>query len=466
MIYISGLIYVIAFLILGFSLRFGFIMITKNKNQSTVNLDFFTHSFFQGVLCLILLLNCIQFIGLTNLAIQIICVLFFCTALVLVIKGYTSLPFKITKPDYSKLIILFVTFLSTLLIYFNGAHLPNIAWDSWAVWEGRANQWINHGLHTNIMASQAWLVSADSLYNKSANYPEGLSLIYFVPKLFFKTAFQTTHFLYLFAYGLTVLMLQNHIRKLGATFSLQLLLVLIAFTLPLMSNHLMITGYADIWIAMILVLVILSYIDFSTQPTKAALFTLSGYVCLLPMFKLEGWVWLMLLLIAHLVSLVKESKRLKAILLSLFTVFFIATIIGVDLSTPLGQIIISSERINIFSLIDSQIEFNNISGLLMSGLFWQNNWSLIWLGLPFLLVSFIKVKQDKTSNTIHLFFTLSILSFLFLFYFTKASQWAEDFTAVNRIVLQLTPCYLLLLFRMLTQFQLANNEKHQSPKEH
>lgn len=456
-----GLFYVIFLMLLGVASRITFSELTHNKNKIVVNFEFCIHSFFQGMLCLIVLLNAFQLLAVTNNTVATLIVFTLLLSIAIVLKSILSSQFTMSEFNRSEFFFFSVVLASSLLIYINGALLPNIAWDSWSVWEGRANQWMAHGLGVKVALPQAWLYSDDSIFNLSANYPEGLSLLYFVPKLFTQSSFEITQILYFSAYAFTVLVLQNHIKEFGASYFLQLFFILLAFTLPLMGNHLMISGYADIWIAIILVLVLLTYIDYANYKKKAALITLLGYVCLLPMFKLEGWIWLTLLVLAHSVSVIKANKKAKFMLLGIVLLLIFLVWLGIDFETPFGPLILSSSQVNIFSLLKLQIEFTNISELLMSGLFWQNNWSLIWLGLPFLFISFFTQKQDSTSNTIHLFFTLSILSVLFLFYFTKASQWAEDFTAINRIVLQLTPCYLLLLFRMLTQFELSHNKKHQ-----
>ena len=129
---------------------------------------------------------------------------------------------------------------------------------------------------------------------------------------------------------------------------------------------------------------------------------------------------------------------------------------GIHLSFSFGDLIISGERITLFHLLDMKLAFVNITDALLTSFLWQNNWSILWLGLPFLLFSFFRNQHSEASQVSHLFLMLALVCFLFLFYFTDASQWAVDLTAINRIVLQLTPCYLFLLFKMLIKINNSN----------
>ncbi len=459
---IIGILYIIYLLLLGSAMRLAVSIYTKDKAHIKINMDFITHAFFQGVMLLILLLNFLQYLPVTAITVTTILAAVGTLSLLVVLIGIKHMTSQVSYPDKSGVTLTLLVLICSTWIYISGIKLPNIAWDSWTVWEGKANQWINHGLSSQIESWNHWVISSDSLYNQSANYPDGLSLLFFTPKLVTNAAFYKIHLLYLFAFAASILVLIKHIKALGAPFFLQVLFILVIYTTPLLINHLIIIGYADIWIGMILTLVVIAYLDYYSLKTKDNLFTLIAYLALLPMFKLEGWVWLFLFILSHILVQIYSNIKVRTWLIGLLAIFLIWTLsVGISLNTPMGELILNNKQVIVFGLIDTKIAFNNVTDLLMSSLFWQNNWSLIWLGLPFLLASFIKNKHNKPNRVTQVFFSLSILSFLFLFYFTEASQWAEDFTAINRIVLQLTPAYLFLLFKMLTEFQNDIKVRHQ-----
>ena len=159
----------------------------------------------------------------------------------------------------------------------------------------------------------------------------------------------------------------------------------------------------------------------------------------------------MLFICAHtIVAIVNHKHKFKLLASVLLLIGLIVILGGVHLQLPFGNLVIDANKIEFFNLINTQIKYTDINDYLLTGFFWQMNWSFLWLGLPFLLISFVSNQHNKASQISHVFFILALTCFMFLFYFTEASQWAEDLTALNRIVLQLTLCYLFLLFRTLT----------------
>jgi hypothetical protein len=360
-------------------------------------------------------------------------------------------------------IIISLVIMGSVFIYWNGHMLPNIAWDSWAVWEGKAQQWVIHGLNADIVQLDKWLLTDQALFNQAANYPDGLSLIYYLPKLISNQGFAVTQLVYLFAFAMMTILLISRIAKGGASIYLQSFMVLIIYTIPMISNHLMIQGYADIWLAMYVLLIMLTMVDYQETKYRGIGITLLCYLAILPMLKLEGWVWMFMFILSY--ALVWLWQNHYKVWICVTTLLIIATVGWgiIDFTFPFGDLIIKHNQMVIFNIINTPIHFTNVSEQIMTSFFWQNNWSLIWLGLPFILITFFTQPHDKVIRVAQVFFIVALMCFLFLFYFTKASQWAVDLTAINRIILQLTPCYLFLLFKMLKQVENYKLEDKKAP---
>lgn len=452
---LTGLVYVAYFFILGSGVRIGFNLLTKNQLAIANKTEFFAHAFFQGVFFHIIIFNTLQFFGLPASG-QLICI----GLVVLIgsglgiwqIKTVTSI--QDDKPRNKQMaIISLLAITGSILIYWNGYMLPNIAWDSWAAWEGKAQQWVIHGLNADIVRWDEWLTSDQAIFNQAAHYPDGLSLIYYLPKLVTDQGFAVTHMVYLFAFAISAVLLVNRVAKYGTSIYLQIFMTIIIYTTPMISNHLMIQGYADIWLAMYVLLIMLTLMDYKETGHRGTGIALLCYLAMLPMLKLEGWVWLSLFILAYALVRLWQSKHKKWIVPSTF-LFALLILSGfINFKLPFGDLVINSQRIAIFNLIDTPIQFFNITDQLMTSFFWQNNWSFLWLGLPFLIVTFFTQRQDQANQVAQVFFIAALLCFLFLFYFTEASEWALDLTAINRLVLQLTPCYMFFLFKMLAQLE-------------
>ena len=84
-------------------------------------------------------------------------------------------------------------------------------------------------------------------------------------------------------------------------------MVAVIYTTPFLSNHLMIQGYADIWLAMFILLIMLSLMDYVDDKQLGLGLTVICYLVMLPMLKLEGWVWLLLFVMAYLLTFVGQT---------------------------------------------------------------------------------------------------------------------------------------------------------------
>ncbi len=450
----GGIIYGLYFVLLGYGLRVAFHWLSHGQLIIHKKTEFLAHAFFQGVFLHVVFFNLLQWTSLSNTAVLILTVSFALLCLALVIWHIRTVTNHRPRLQFEphKLLLILLVIAASVALLFSGLLLPNIAWDSWIVWEGRAEQWLFHGLTTPMSGWQDWNVQNDAIFNYSAHYPDGLSLIYLLPKLLIADNLAVTAVLYVIAYGLMTLLLITRLAKLGAPFYLQVFLLLVMYSTPLLNNHLIIQGYADIWLAIYILLIMLTLFDYNDEPNAGLGWSVLCYLAMLPLLKLEGWVWMILIVLSHVfVVFLKRSQKMALAVLVLVLAMTLWLNGGLHLSLPFGDLVINAERLEVFHLINTQFAFVDVTPALLSGFFLQNNWSLLWFGLPFLLANFILSKHSQASQVSHLFIVLALVCFLFLFYFTEASKWAIDMTAMNRVVLQLTPCYIYLLFKMLTQ---------------
>jgi hypothetical protein len=457
MMSLIALIYLIHFIMLGNLTRFAFHWAKGTSLVWEVNIEWLAHSFFQGILLHVIMLNAWQLTGLDSTPLLWILAAAMCGGLVVLIRQWLVQRPKgvLTKPKPMHMVILALVWLLSLLLLWLGTSLPNLAWDSWIVWEGKARQWLQHGLAADIVNWDLWLSQDQAIFNPSAAYPDGLSLLHYVPMLLTNEAFAVMHVVVLFAYAMVVLLVVSRLAARSAPWYWQLLVVGIFYTTPMLNNHLVIHGYADLWIGMYVLMIMISLQDWlATEQTPQKPIgkglTVVAYVVMLPMLKLEGWVWLLLFILALAWTQVSNSRQRWMVLLAVVMSVGLLLWMGIHWSTAWGDLVLSTQRIALFHLFDFSIQYVNITDALLNSLLWQNNWGLVWLGLPWLVLAHVNSNQTQAHRVAHVFLVMALLAFLFLFCFTPASQWALDMTAINRIVLQLTPCYLFLLCSLIT----------------
>ena len=411
------------------------------------------HGLFTGLLIHVLLFNGLQLLNISNVLMLSVVTLTFLLCSSFIIYAFISGDglHNSTHISHHQVITISAIVIASLVITWNSYYVPNLAWDSWTVWIARAKQWYHHGLGVTFVQPHTWLDSADGLLNLSSHYPDGLSLIFY-PMLFLSDYLKPVLLgFYLIIYGFLVLLMCNRLEKIAAPFYLRMLLVVVMYTTPLMVNHLLLPGYADLIMAIFILLIMLGLLDYNDQAKPSLRLLIIADAVMLPLIKIEGWVWLIIFLFSHSFIMwfnMKQRLTVLSVLLVIFLTWFLLG--GLSLNTPFGPLVISPAEINLFNKAYLSFGFTNVTEAVINGLFWQFNWSILWFGLPFLVYYMVVLKHNKAQQVSHLFFSLAFLVILALFYLTPAAKYALDYTAVNRIFLQLMPCYIFLIFSMLT----------------
>ncbi len=83
-------------------------------------------------------------------------------------------------------------------------------------------------------------------------------------------------------------------------------------------------------------------------------------------------------------------------------------------------------------------------GAVAEGMFAQYNWHLFWFAVVLtLIVRFRVLKESRALRAIGVFLLFGCVFLFALFVLTPAGKWAESYTAVNRLSLQIVPAMLV-----------------------
>ncbi len=334
--------------------------------------------------------------------------------------------------------------LMAVAVWFLVSGMPLAAWDSWLGWEMKAQQWLDHGLSAPLHRYEDWVKQPGGWVNPTAHYPDGLSLLFYVGLQWFANN-QWLAWVLALMYVQLVVTVTNHLDQKQAPISLQVLAGLMLLTLPLINNHIMMFGYADIWLAMVMLLVVIRG-ELWNQFHQVNDGRLALMLCaLLPAFKAEGWVWMALLLFAHFFSKFLIRKHRWVVVLLAATMILLWFGLDPWAHSWAGRtVVISQSLIQMGDAFSLQLIPQDVSFEMFSGLFLQNNWGLLWFFLPAVLVVWAFGRYPKHTQVSQTFLVLSFVAFVVLFTFTDASRWAENYTAINRITLQLAPVFVYL----------------------
>jgi hypothetical protein len=321
---------------------------------------------------------------------------------------------------------------------------PVLPWDAWAVWEMKARAWVLAGHAAPYVPFGRWLVLPEVDVRTAAawNYPEALpwTLTWFAAD-----AGWVEPWINLAWPGLWACLLVTHYaqwRALGVSGVHALAGVYLLASLPLLDAHVALGGYADLWVAALMSLGSLAWLRWRETGERRQLLVVAAVIALLPMLKLEGAVWSIVLGVATVFGALPSRMRSKRFLVGA-AVAAIVIALCVSLSVP--WIAVARQYVRGSIALDGGRVGQSLLAL-ANALWGQWNWNLLWFALPAALLW--KRAQWTRSTTVRRMFALVAVPLLLivgLFALTTASRYAQSYSAVNRLLLQLTPALVGLL---------------------
>lgn len=334
---------------------------------------------------------------------------------------------------------------------------PLYPWDAWSAWAMKPKTWFLLGHYAPFVSLPAWLQSAGDSYTEAAwHYPDALAWL----EVWFASGAGgwVEPLINLLWLGVWIALLLGHYgqwRALGLGRARALVFVYALGSLPLLTVHTALAGYMDIWVALAFGLGVLSWMRWLRNRERNQLSLALVCVVALPWLKMEGWVWAICLLAAiGFGSLPERLRRTMAIgAAALFVVLF-----------PLGGLHFLSIQAGVLNpdgsvalpvigplalVLNLKWQPGALKGSLET-LFAQPNWHLLWWLTPAVVAW--RWRELAAHDWLRLPAALLLICatlLLILFLFTEASAWAQSFTAINRLVLQLAPAWMTVLVMLL-----------------
>jgi hypothetical protein len=337
---------------------------------------------------------------------------------------------------------------------------PTLPWDAWAAWQAKAKTWVLAGQITPFVSFGEWLAHPKEVLRTGIgySYPDLLpwAIVWFAG-----VGGWIEPWINLAWFGLWVALLVSQygqLRALGVEAAQAWIGVYLLGSLPLLESHVALGGYADLWVAALFAQAAFAWLRWHCRSERRQLGVVLGIIVLLPMVKLEGAVWAIVLGAASVFSSLPTWSRRRRLLLGFAfatTLILLSVAFGAAWISVARRYIGNSSAFSFFDLSDSLNAF-------CTGLWAQGNWNLLWFALP--IVVFANRHAWMRSATTRRLAVLVGVSFLLiagLFVFTAAARYAQSYSAVNRLVLQLTPMLVALLVLTLKSPDTALPETRQ-----
>lgn len=321
---------------------------------------------------------------------------------------------------------------------------PMYPWDAWAAWLLKPKAWMLGGHLDRFVDFGAWLGDGSGFLRTAQtwSYPEALGRL----AIWFASAWGEWNagvvgVLWLALWAALVAGSYGQLRLLGLDRNRATVAVYALGSLPLLNVHVALAGYADLWIATVLAFACLFWLRWLEKREAGALAVAMLFAAMLPFIKLEGSVWLVILLATMLYE--RMTPRLRRVALVLAPLVGLSVVAAYLLRWPLVAPML--DRIGLTADIDVLTEHAPaVIAAAAQGLFAQYNWHLFWFAIVLTLaLRHAQLARSPALRVLGLFLLLGC-GFLFaLFVLTPAGKWAESYTAVNRLSLQIVPAMLV-----------------------
>jgi hypothetical protein len=320
---------------------------------------------------------------------------------------------------------------------------PPYPWDAWAAWLLKPKAWMLGGRLDAFVPFDRWLADggAGTRTADAWNYPEAVSRL----GVWFASAWgewnaSAVAVAWLALWAALLAGVYGQLRLLGLTRERALVAVYALGSLPLLNVHVALAGYADLWVAALLAFACLAWLRWRQTGAVGQLALAAAFAVLLPQVKLEGGIWLALLAASAIYD--RMTPRLKRVALVLAPLIGIGAVAAYLLRWPLVSPML--DRIGLSADAAKLAEHAPaVVAATATGLFAQYNWHLFWFAVPLTLLLRRHVLAGSPALRTFGLFLLLGCGFLFvLFVLTPAGRWAESYTVVNRLGLQIVPAML------------------------
>jgi hypothetical protein len=327
---------------------------------------------------------------------------------------------------------------------------PLFAWDAWMNWVPKAVVWFEHRELTRFELPPAWLAAPPdteiySLGNwRASDYPPGVPLMLLWVMLGAGTSDHTLVFLpWLIAPAAFALVLWRLLRADGSGPVVAMLAIYLFASPPLVASHVMLVGYADLWLALFFSLGVMAVDALSRRPGIGWGTMTLAMALGCGLMKTPGVVFGALVVgLAALVALGARPPWWRWLALAGLTAIGAILALGVLPFFEDGEAVLPLP----FFLPDLRLQPEPLLPILLQQLFGYAQWHLLWLALPLAcLAAALAGGRRALGFPAVTAFVAATGVLVFVFGMTHYFRQAENLVTLNRTLLYPAPlaCYLI-----------------------
>lgn len=326
---------------------------------------------------------------------------------------------------------------------------PVFPWDGWTVWVYRAKAWFHANALVPMVGPGRWLSATNpELYTTPAlAYPLLPSLAPLWAALSLGRWHEAlVNLPVLMAGGAIALGLAGCLREAGVGKLAALGTAYLLLSTPLFGAHMSLGGYGDIWLAGFAGLGMTALLCGLLVPRRDLQWLGMAFLLLGTAVKVEGLVWLT----AGVVIFLLARLPLRALLITAALVAVIGTIAALTGATlvelpGLGKVGLRGDLLYVPLKGAIGLQTHDVGEAYFRNAFLLGSWHLLWTLAATVICLLAARPATPLARVAGAFFLVFVGIQVVIFVFTAEGAWARDYTAINRMPLQMLPAVLFLV---------------------
>ena len=313
---------------------------------------------------------------------------------------------------------------------------PLLPWDAWKTWAWKARAWFETGGLFPFASSREWAsASAEQFVIDGVNHPDLLSLVILWSAVALGHWDDSLLGLPWLMCGLGIaLTLFGTLRLVQAPAVVALAAVYLALSLPMLSTHIVLWGYADLWMAGLFAALTTGLVMWVRVPDIRWFILILLATGVMVFAKDTGSYWLPVIA-ATLIGMTLPTRLLliaTGIGASAIAILFAA---GID---PIS--LVSGGRFR----ITNQPVGAAVQGIKAHLFIWLD-WHLMGYTLiPLLAAAMLRARHSKEIRSLLILVSFSLVTLIAAFVLTRAAQYATIGTLFSRQLLHIIPAIIML----------------------
>jgi hypothetical protein len=313
---------------------------------------------------------------------------------------------------------------------------PLFPWDAWKTWAWKARVWFENGRIIGFEPSAHWASApADRYVIEGVDHPDFISLIFLWSALALaEWNDRMIGLAWLLGGIFSTLMTWGCLRFLGLPRLLCWLGAYLLLSLPLVTTHIALFGYADLWMMVFLLLFTVGFLLWAAHGRARFLLVMVLAATVMTVTKDTGAYWFPALILALVATRLSDRVMivaLGAVLAALGSIL----LLGQD---PLA--LLTGGRYT----LSAQPVLEVLTAIGRHMFVWLD-WHLLWFLMPAVLAGALYFSRGDALLRALAWLCVLLLGTVFAgFLGTRAGYYATIGTLFNRVLLQIVPAFVLL----------------------